>query len=241
MSPPIFALTPVVDPEIRLEQIARRTHGKMLKLDDELLTILTKAQLQVVDEFVPCLIPPRELADPVRAGQARDHHPGADEWLRIARTVPKAHAESAVKGLVDVAIRHISDGIEGAIEKIREKEMARLRKILLDARKLSDAEFELNRQELSASIFETARNIQKEIRNADEGRGPKRRISRAGSFLLNPRTALILTSKLENIAKVKDRPPAVTLTGKDSSSGTSSKVIVTLHRPSDPAVVVADP
>ena len=42
----------------------------MGKLEEKLTPVLTPEQIKVVENFLPCLIPPKELRDPVRAGKA---------------------------------------------------------------------------------------------------------------------------------------------------------------------------
>ena len=50
-------------------QRARQVDRHQADFDARLRKVLSEGQLQIVETFEPCLVPPRDLKDPVRAGQ----------------------------------------------------------------------------------------------------------------------------------------------------------------------------
>lgn len=53
-----------------LEDSERAYNERLAELGDEIEGKLTDGQLKIISEFKPCLIPPRDLREPSRAGQA---------------------------------------------------------------------------------------------------------------------------------------------------------------------------
>lgn len=73
---------------------------------------LTEGQLQVIDSFSPCIVPPDDLRDPVRAGQANQGNEKVVKILDRIRTVndPRvldAAAEKIADRIIDTTNSHI--------------------------------------------------------------------------------------------------------------------------------------
>jgi len=56
----------------RLKEAHGKLQDKIAELEDEVEEILSSAQASIVEDFQPCLIPPKSLKDPLRVGQAND-------------------------------------------------------------------------------------------------------------------------------------------------------------------------
>ncbi len=54
----------------RLKEAQEKVLEQMTKLEARVARVMTSAQLEIIEGFVPCLIPPRDLKNPVRVGQA---------------------------------------------------------------------------------------------------------------------------------------------------------------------------
>jgi hypothetical protein len=63
---------------------------KLSDLGEKLDSILTDGQRQIVDEFKPCLVPPRSLREPSRAGQASSSEKGVEILTRYRDMLQRA-------------------------------------------------------------------------------------------------------------------------------------------------------
>jgi len=118
---------------------------------DEIDSILTNGQKAMVSSFTCCLIPPQEMANPVRVGQAE-----VGDWeiplLEKIRNASKLALPFVRIGVKNFAIRRFlalkPDGTKSEQEQIRE----RIDKIIDKVRALSDVDFNLKREELAIEI-----------------------------------------------------------------------------------------
>lgn len=54
----------------RLKEAQEEVREHLARLEARVAMVMTSAQLEIIEGFVPCLIPPRDLKNPVRVGQA---------------------------------------------------------------------------------------------------------------------------------------------------------------------------
>jgi len=54
----------------RLKEAQENVREHLARLETRMASVMTSAQLEIIEGFVPCLIPPRDLKNPVRVGQA---------------------------------------------------------------------------------------------------------------------------------------------------------------------------
>ena len=54
----------------RLKEAQEKVREHLAKLETRVARVMSSAQLEIIEGFVPCLIPPRDLKNPVRVGQA---------------------------------------------------------------------------------------------------------------------------------------------------------------------------
>ncbi len=122
-------------------------HGKLASLEIEIEQVLNTGQRRVLADFKTCLIPPRNLKDPVRAGQVSNNSQ-YERWLERARKLSQR----------DLA-KMINEGLEKEAErngelsrKQRQQRTALLRRGVRKAAALSDTEFELSKAEMAEQI-----------------------------------------------------------------------------------------
>ncbi|MHC4067784.1 MAG: hypothetical protein ACYSUI_25220 [Planctomycetota bacterium] len=125
-----------------------RLTGKELRqarrwLGDQVGEVLRPGQAQVLADFKACLIPPKNLKDPVRVGQAKDNSHLAN-WLGRARTMKGAGRERAVDRLMT--------GEEERLGPLSRQRRRMLLAAAQEAAQMSDTEFELSREELVVRI-----------------------------------------------------------------------------------------
>lgn len=124
---------------------------KLLGLSPEVDRLLNDSQKEILRTFNCCIIPPKELSDPVRAGQAAGGEKEI-EILRKVRKVPAAYwpyAKSMGLKKLEQFLVFKFPGITG--NKIKSN-CDRVGEIYEKARKLSDVDFELEKQDLAAEL-----------------------------------------------------------------------------------------
>ena len=155
--------------------------------------MLRPAQREVLQEYQPCLIPPKNLKDPVRVGQARDDSHLA-RWLERAR----GRDEAAVATMID---------------RLMEREVARLgpmdesdqnarRQLLTNtvqlASAMTDVEFALNQPDLVDSIQPPDRK-EELTASIEELKRIRVRPGRTHDFLLNRDFAAVLAVRHQQL------------------------------------------
>jgi hypothetical protein len=129
-----------------------KLNAEYTRIVKEAADIFTPQQMQVINTFNSCLIPPKELRDPVRAGQAKPDSPhvAALTSLRKIKDQQKFDAEVEKQ-----ASKHIEHTVKYKFKmsddeiKARKAEIAAVAK---EARDMSDTDFELKKNDLSKKV-----------------------------------------------------------------------------------------
>ncbi|MEW6074662.1 MAG: hypothetical protein AB1726_18980 [Planctomycetota bacterium] len=117
----------------------------------EVLAVLTPAQEQVLLDFNRCLLPPPELKDPVRVGQAGGNERRLRE-LALVRDVPAERYGARRAQIAEGALFRL-EKLEGSFSPdAREAVVAELLAIFDEARALDDAAFAVRSAELVARL-----------------------------------------------------------------------------------------
>ncbi|MEW6747655.1 MAG: hypothetical protein AB1486_33405 [Planctomycetota bacterium] len=74
-------------------------------------SILTPAQIHVVEVFNPCLIPPKELRDPVRAGEANTETAEIEQHLRTLRRLSDRAFPAVAEAFAELVVEMIEEGL----------------------------------------------------------------------------------------------------------------------------------
>jgi hypothetical protein len=124
---------------------------KLMSLSAEVDRLLTDSQKEILRTFTCCIIPPKELSDPVRAGQAASGEKEI-EILRKARMVPETfwpYAKSlGLKKLEQLLVFKYPGITRDKIKAICD----RVGEIYEKDRELSDVDFEMEKGELAAEL-----------------------------------------------------------------------------------------
>ncbi len=178
-------------PRERLHPVA--LDARLVELELAAERVLRPAQREVLQEYQPCLIPPKNLKDPVRVGQARDDSHLA-RWLERAR----GRDEAAVATMID---------------RLMEREVARLgpmdesdqnarRQLLTNtvqlASAMTDVEFALNQPDLVDSIQPPDRK-EELTASIEELKRIRVRPGRTHDFLLNRDFAAVLAVRHQQL------------------------------------------
>ncbi|MEW6360090.1 MAG: hypothetical protein AB1696_27390 [Planctomycetota bacterium] len=116
----------------------------MARLARQVDATLTEPQKEIVDNFACCLVPPTELSDPVRAGQA-EASAKEMEFLRKVRAVPPAMWPRAKPIWLNYLDRLMDMKVPGRSAAQKQADVARVGALFEKARAASDTEFEVNK------------------------------------------------------------------------------------------------
>jgi hypothetical protein len=178
------------------DKVMRTLSDELSALDHELSKILTSEQQEVIDGFQPCLIPPKDLKNPVRAGQASSND-RAINMLRRIREIPSFIWDHRKYQFLSRHVERFSRHRSVMTEEEKEKEIQRLLTLTEKVRSLSDTDFELEKETLAEELKPL--NMVHELREELEKRVPymrRAKVSKSTRFLLNERIIPILEERL---------------------------------------------
>jgi hypothetical protein len=185
-----------------IERIRESFKRELANIEERVNDILTAGQRQIVEEFAPCLIPPKSLRDPVRVGQANDSS-HLEQLLVRCRSMSDREYERRMEGMLGKHISRLEVHFGALSDEDRESERERVRSIIDECRAMSDVEFEIHKEELVGRLAARAEEERaKQVRAMPLcGRG------KAARFLLSDRIIPILEQRTVMVsAAVQSNP-----------------------------------
>jgi len=180
---------------VRIEEEEQKRRKAVAELVEEIENRLTDSQKEVIRMFIPCHLPPDDMNNPVRAGQAET--PSGDMALLVdARRVPKNEFEEWFKNAVlpmierNVEFSHKHPEFKGRLD--RRREVRRVRRIFDKACRMSDVDFELNKKELARKL---------DLIDPFAGKLDKNLKGKIEKFLLNEDLIPLLKKRLAEMEK----------------------------------------
>ncbi len=126
----------------------RRGIVALIQASPEVNRVLTDGQRAILNDFACCLVPPQDLDDPVRAGQAEVSTKAVDLMRRIRRC-PDAHWPRMRSAILQ-RIRDLTSAINPGAGTARRSAAAESVGNTIDrVRTLSDVQFEIEKGELA--------------------------------------------------------------------------------------------
>lgn len=186
----------------------RRTGAEVEKglaaLEDGVEAELLPTQKEVIRTYKACLVPPKDLRDPVRVGQASDAGP----MVRLLERVVQIPAEQWEKGAARVVDRVIEEEQEhkGRLNGVEEAERrAALRAGFEEARALPAADFEMRKEALAERLDAPDRvhDIVLELQSIADACGAPGKTAR---ILLDPRAIPIYERRIEMLRDAARTP-----------------------------------
>ena len=160
----------------------------LIQLAPRVNRLLTGPQRSIVETFSCCLVPPQELSDPVRAGQA-ETNTRVLKLLRYVRSVPASRWPVARKRVLDLASNARLMYRPGLSDAQKADARRRVAEVLEEARRMSDVDFEIEKDVL-------ARRLDWRTSQDDSPRWD----AKSAMFLLLPGTAPVYTDVIKRIA-----------------------------------------
>jgi hypothetical protein len=169
-------------------------NAELVRLETAAEAALRPGQQEVLKTYKPCLIPPKNLKDPVRVGQASDNS-RMGEWLTRARGRPPRQLERMIDRLIEEENGHLGSLDEAALEQRR----SLLAEIVRQVTEMSDVEFALKKDELADAIRREDRKDEL-IADIEALRRERHQPGRTAQFLLNREFAEVLKVRYEQLA-----------------------------------------
>jgi hypothetical protein len=169
----------------------------MVELEQGLMETLTDTQQQVLADYQPCLIPPKNLKDPVRVGQANDTSP-AVALLERARRAPAARLDHMVDEVLQREQQHVGTYSSQEYQARRNALLEAIRAV----RGMDDVEFAVSKEDLAAQLQPPDRKRELQTR-VDELASAAGVPGRAAHFLLQPDMIAVLQQRA---AQLRQRP-----------------------------------
>ena len=162
-------------------------------------SILYDGQKEVLIDYAPCLIPPQNLRDPVRVGQAQDTGPALKEIDRL-RAIPddrfNRERQTIVEDLIARAEEHGGKFPESERSKIRWE----VDELIVKARLLSDVDYELSKGDLAGQMTGLLdRKEQVKERLKDLVGEENVLLGKISAFLVHPRSRPLLEARLDQL------------------------------------------
>ena len=177
------------------EDLREEFHGSMMPYQDEIKGILNENQLALLEEFKPCVIPPKDTWDSARVGQASGDTRMGEKFLTRVRGMDEIAYQKRKSFIIERHIGRVERHVGVLSNEERAEEEGRVADIFEKARGLSDVDFEAQKGDL-------ARELKEPHEKAMQSRHRRRRgdLDKVGRFLLDPRLIPILEKRLTKLS-----------------------------------------
>jgi hypothetical protein len=167
---------------------------------EKALAVLTPAQTDILKRFVPCFIPPQDFRNPERVGQADDDPSLGEAILSKMREIPENQQTEGREKALDRLVAYVMaqrrlELTAEEMQTLRTSLGKNLDQMALKARKLSEADFQLEKAKLGKTLLgmESKSTAPLDARQT---------LDRARWYLLNPGVHGILVRR----AQAPDNP-----------------------------------
>jgi len=169
---------------------------RLRELAQQVLSVLTEEQKQVLADYKPCLIPPKNLKDPVRVGQAPSNT-GYIKALERMRQIPPAIYARRKAQIVEGVAKQIEANGGAYPPEERDEFIRRLTDLIDRARALSDADFALQAEKLADELRMLYRKeiLEKRLKELTADRKDEVLLGKVIANLLHPRLPIVLTER----------------------------------------------
>lgn len=183
---------------------AAEVYRRLGEIEDAVETVFLPAQREVLRTYKPCLVPPKDLRDPVRVGQASDSGPMLKLLERVAE-IPAAAWEMEGPRILDRVIEAEQEhlGRYGVIEEKDRREA--LSAAFDEARSMDPAAFAL-RKDLMAERIQPEDRVQAIHLELQELAERECLPGKTARILLDPRVIPILERRLERLKNAAREP-----------------------------------
>lgn len=153
-------------------------------MEDEAAQVLTSAQLAIVSDFKPCLIPPKDLRNPVRVGQAAGDAGKLGVVADLIHRCPEDMWATRGFRLLDTLVTRFQEESGAMTPAMQEDLRSRLKAIAKKIRGLKKVDYALQRPQISEELLVI--NPQKALKHGH------RKTGKIAQFLLSDAAERVL-------------------------------------------------
>ncbi|MBN2563850.1 MAG: hypothetical protein JXQ75_23290 [Phycisphaerae bacterium] len=187
--------------------------ARVVDLEQSVERIMNPGQLAVLDEYKACLLPPKNLKNPVRAGQASDstHY---ENWLTRARKMPFRRLRKAIDKVLDREAEHLGE----LSPDERQQRVGLMLDVVREAAEMSDVDFELSKGELAERLAprDRPKELKDKVNDLARRKGLPGKIAR---FMLKPLFIEQLRERGRQLAEGVKAKPADLTDGPQAGDG----------------------
>jgi hypothetical protein len=190
----------------KLKQAKYNLDRELKELEKETEKVFTEGQMKIIVEFKNCLIPPKNLKNPTRAGQAYDSGP-TENLLAKAKKMNDEEFKKDIEQIIKDLIEYEQDKYLGELSQEEfTKEKARIMNLFQMARSMNDADFLLNKTALAQEMDLKYKKdqLEKLVYYLSQGKSHNNP-GKVGSYFLDSRIIPIIEQKIR-IAKSFKKP-----------------------------------
>jgi len=163
--------------------------AKLCELETRLDAVLSDNQKCIVEDFKPCLIPPKNLRDPARVGQAVGDASGAVDLLERMRKIPERRYAKAKGTMVEKYMDKYEEKIRLLTPEEKKQELTRVEEIVDQARAMSEVDFQMKKEDLGKQLLiEPLKSPRK-----------KNELGKVGRILLDTRLIPVFEKRLASV------------------------------------------
>lgn len=169
---------------------------KLRELAERILSILTDEQKQVIADYKPCLIPPKNLKDPVRVGQAPTNA-GHIKILERMRQIPPAVYARRKAQIIEGLAKKIEESGGAYPPEERDAFIQRLTELIDRVRAMDEASFALQAEDLATELRKLYRKeaLEERLKELTADRKDEILLGKIISNLLHPRLPAVLMER----------------------------------------------
>ena len=164
---------------------------RISRMEEEVDGILTDAQACIVDDFKPCLVPPKDLRNPVRVGQANETPGALGKAADLIWAAPDGLWKTRGNKILETMALRLEEESGAMSGTMKADVRRRIGEIAARIRKTSDVDYAVKRGDLA-----------KEFLLIDPGKALKqghKKLGKNGRWLLSETAARILPRWLETM------------------------------------------
>jgi hypothetical protein len=191
----------------RLKEAQENVREHLGKLETRLARVMTSAQLEIIEGFVPCLIPPRDLKNPVRVGQAGAAEGPLARMTELIYATPEDVWNERKMILLGKVVEKIEEESGKLSDSMRSDLLNRLTATAKKIRAIDQVDFALKKGDLADELLL--------IDHTRRGASGQKALGKVGKWFLSETALRILPRWKDAMAAGMDQVTEADSTGDD--------------------------
>ncbi|KAF1079630.1 MAG: hypothetical protein GQF41_4188 [Candidatus Rifleibacterium amylolyticum] len=191
----------------RLKEAQETVREHLARLETRMASVMTSAQLEIIEGFVPCLIPPRDLKNPVRVGQAGAAEGPLARMTELIYATPEDVWNERKMILIGKVVQKIEEESGKLSDAMRNDLLNRLSATAKKIRAIDQVDFALKKGDLADELLL--------IDHTRRGVGGKKALGKVGKWFLSETALRILPRWKEAMAAGMDQVTEADSTNDD--------------------------